>query len=758
MPQAALANILKFASEGICLSGSDRTVRFLNSQLLEMLGAPVGGIAEGDGVETLNRYFRVGFERQNGQANGAPKSWPELDFQHPVHREWLGREGRSVEVRGTPLADGGYLVSCIDITNLRLSEERLRDFAESGSDWRFELDDALRILSISDNYRHSPADRLVGRTPWEVAGFPEPIQDPSWVGFKEILLANQPFRDHPVPVVTEDGRRLWRRISGRPLIAQDGRFFGYRCVTRDVTELKLKGDTLELRDRALAAISQGIVIADARAPDLPVIYANSAFETISGYTAADILGRNMRLLQGADTDREMVATIRSRVAAGAAFRGELANYRKDGRVFRNDLSISPVRDDEKNLTHFVGVQNDVTDYRQLESQFAQSQKMELVGQLAGGIAHDFNNLLMVINGNLELLKERRSKTLSDDKALLEAALDAGLRGAELTRRMLAFARRQILEPRIVDANRLISRLRPLLQRALSENISLVLSLAPTLWRSLTDPSQLESAVINLAVNARDAMPSGGQLRIVTANVELGAERHSKMRDLRPGDYVMIAVSDTGTGMDADTCRRAFEPFFTTKQSGEGTGLGLSMVQGFIAQCGGQVTLESKEGAGTTVTLYLPRVHGPDELAQAHADERLLPRGSETLLLVEDDPMVRATVSRMVRELGYRTVEASNANSALQKLGGGTDIDLVFTDVIMPGSMTGWDLAQAVWKRNPGMKVLFTTGYSDNPILQHAALDGRLHVLQKPYRRRDVALKLREVLSGPPEPLPPLDSK
>ena len=740
------------------MSDGGRAVRFINQQLLEMLGAPVGSVAEGDNVETLNRYFRLGFERQNGQANGAPKRWPELDFQHPVHREWLDRERRNLEVRGVALADGGYLVSCIDITDLRLAEQRFQDFAESGSDWQFELDENLRISSISANYRLLPADRLLGGTPWEVVGFPEPIQDAGWAGFREILLENQPFRDHPVPVVTADGRRLWRRISGKPLLAPDGRFLGYRCVTRDVTEEKLRRDELELRDRALGAISQGVVIADATASDVPIIYANSAFEKISGYAATEILGRNCRMLQGADTDRETVATIRSRLAEGASFRGELANYRKDGKAFRNDLSISPVHDDERNVTHFVGVQNDMTAYRNLESQLAQSQKLELVGQLAGGIAHDFNNLLMVINGNLELLKERRGNALSDDKALLEAALDAGLRGAELTRRMLAFARRQALEPKVVDINRAVGQLRPLLQRVLSENISVRLSLAPALWRSLTDPSQLENALINLAVNARDAMQSSGQLRIATANVQLGAERQPEMPDLRPGDYVMIAVSDTGIGMDADTRRRAFEPFFTTKETGQGTGLGLSMVHGFVAQCGGQVTLESAEGAGTTVTLYLPRVQGADESAQAHANEGLLLSGSETLLLVEDDPMVRATISRMVRELGYRVIEASNANSALQKLEGDAEIDLLFTDVIMPGAMTGWDLAQAAWKHDPEMKVLFTTGYSDNPILQHAALDRRLHVLQKPYRRRDVALKLREVLSGPSEPPSALDSE
>ncbi|MBS9402850.1 PAS domain S-box protein [Halomonas sp. TRM85114] len=386
----------------------------------------------------------------------------------------------------------------------------------------------------------------------------------------------------------------------------------------------------------------------------------------------------------------------------------------------------------------------ITEKKRLEAQLQEAHRMEAIGHLTGGMAHDFNNLLTVVMGNADLLSE----ALADDPRLaplIQAVADSAQRGADLTQRLLAFARRQALAPVPTDINRLIRGLIELLRRTMGEQIELSFHPGHGLWSANIDPSQLESAVLNLSINARDAMPDGGQLTIETRNVSLSAQYANDYLELIPGDYVCIAVSDTGTGIPQAIRERVFEPFFTTKEKGKGTGLGLSMVFGFLKQSDGHVNLYSEEGEGTTIKLYLPRIR------QAPADPKPTPReetnleGDESLLVVEDDDTVREFVVAQLEAAGYGVRQAKDGPSALVILADDSPIDLLFTDVMMPGGMTGRDLAIAAHKLRPLLKVVFTSGYTENAIAHNGRLDEGVRFLGKPYRPITLLRTIRETL-------------
>lgn len=390
---------------------------------------------------------------------------------------------------------------------------------------------------------------------------------------------------------------------------------------------------------------------------------------------------------------------------------------------------------------------DVTEQQDLGDRLRQAQKMEAVGQLTGGVAHDFNNLLTVILGNSEMLTE----VLEPDhpgQSLAVMAATAAQRGAELTNRLLAFARRQALEPRTINLNRLVTGLEGLFRRTLTEDIDIEFVQAGGLWTVEIDPGQMEGALLNLVINARDAMPNGGRLTIETANTRLDETYATLHGDVVSGQYVMVSVSDSGTGMDAETLARVFDPFFTTKEVGRGTGLGLSMVYGFVKQSMGHAKIYSELGVGTTVKLYLPRAGGPPEdLITVPSAEPARGNG-EHVLVVEDDPMVQEHVVTQLQALGYRVTSASNGPEALQLLERHTDVNLLFTDVVMPGGMTGRELANRACVLYPSLRVLFTSGYTENTIVHNGRLDPGVQLLQKPYRRQDLANKVHRVLSGP----------
>ncbi len=391
--------------------------------------------------------------------------------------------------------------------------------------------------------------------------------------------------------------------------------------------------------------------------------------------------------------------------------------------------------------------------KKAEELLRQAQKMEAVGQLTGGVAHDFNNLLTIMQGGLEMIGRQvpildASPAASRIVRGKDMALEAVQRATRLTERLLAFARQQPLEPKAIDANRLVAGVCELLRRMVGETVALETVLSAGLWITQADVNQLENAILNLVLNARDAMPSGGKVTIETTNAHLDDAYVRKLAEpVKAGQYVMISVSDTGSGMDANTQQRAFEPFFTTKGVGKGTGLGLSQVYGFVRQSTGHVAIYSEVGEGTTVKIYLPRYHGEEDVAEesrrSTSDRQSL--GAETILVVEDDEALRLYTVEILSDLGYSVLEAASAAAALEIIGRGPDIDLLFTDIVMPGGMNGRQLGDEAMRQKPKLKVLFTTGYTANAIVHHGRLDPDVELISKPFTYETLGRKIRTIL-------------
>ena len=508
-------------------------------------------------------------------------------------------------------------------------------------------------------------------------------------------------------------------------------------LAADAEQRKAAG-TLRLRDRALEAIGEGIMITDATEFDTPITYVNPAFERLTGYSKEEAVGRNARFLQGSDSDTSLVQTIRLAVENEALFRGSILNYRKDGESFWNNLTISPIRDESGTTTHFVGVLSDETERVQMASQLRQAQKMEALGHLTGGVAHDFNNLLAVILGNSEILYEEI--TDPELKATAELVMTTAEKGADLTQRLLAFGRRQALHPETLDLGAAIDSLSDMLHRTVGRHITLE-SRSSADKPAYVDRGLFESAILNLVLNARDAMPNGGVLSIETEIIETA---EGWAGGLKPGAYVHVTVKDTGVGMTKDVLDRAFDPFFTTKGVGKGSGMGLSMVYGFAKQSGGHVTIESQPEGGTTVHVYLPVARTTQATKRIETrDDQPAAGGHEKILLVEDEPHVRRFVSTQLSGLGYSVVEAEAGAPALDILRKTPDFDLLFTDLLMPGGMSGFDLVQRAREFAPNLKVLLTTGYAAETDSMLA--DVRDPILKKPYKKQQLAEALRDVL-------------
>ena len=468
---------------------------------------------------------------------------------------------------------------------------------------------------------------------------------------------------------------------------------------------------------------------------------NPAWTEVVGYTAEDISGQRFDSL-GHPEDLEAARSCFAKLAAGEPVRDlDLRLRAKDGSYRSFSWTATPQQD------LFVAVGRDVTDRKRLEEELRQSQKMEAVGQLTGGLAHDFNNLLTGITGGLELLETRIAQGRAAEAGrYIAAAQGAAKRAAALTHRLLAFSRRQTLEPKPVDANRLVGGLQELLGRTVGPAIRLAVSASPDIWPTLVDANQLENALLNLCINARDAMPHGGRLTIETANCVLD-ERGGRIRDLAAGSYVSLCVTDTGSGMPPEVIARAFDPFFTTKPLGQGTGLGLSMVYGFVRQSGGQVRIHSQPGEGTTVCLYLPR-HAAPAADEPDTPDSALPAGSgETVLVVDDEPTVRMLVADVLGELGYATIEAADGAGGLELLRSGRRIDLLVTDVGLPGGMNGRQVADAGRALRPGLRVLFITGYAETAALGEGQLGAGMQVLTKPFAMEELARRIRDLLTA-----------
>ncbi|WP_244549243.1 PAS domain S-box protein [Bradyrhizobium canariense] len=551
------------------------------------------------------------------------------------------------------------------------------------------------------------------------------------------------IEQHETLRLHRDGRPVEVSLGISPIRSASGQIVGVSKTARDIGERKRAQQALnqeiEERRRIFETSQDLILVTDTKGNFVQV---SPSSMTILGYTPAEMIGHSaVKFIHPDDLDRtreEMRAARRGRQMRNF----ETRYVHKDGR----DVTLTWMGTWSEPVRRHFFVGRDLTEKQAAEAQYRQAQKMEAVGQLTGGIAHDFNNILTVITGTIGILADAVA-----DRPELEAIAkmidEAAERGGQLTKHLLAFARKQPLQPREIDVNALVLEAVKLLRPTLGEQIQIESLLAEDAWTALVDPNQLTTAILNLALNARDAMPAGGSLAIETKNTYLDEAYADMHAEVTPGNYVMLAVSDTGQGIAAKDIERVFDPFFTTKEIGKGTGLGLSMVYGLVKQSNGHIKIYSEEGHGTTVKLYLPRAFGLDQGAGEMLAFSPLEGGHESILVVEDDALVRKYVITQIHSLGYSTLEAANAREALDLIDANAAINLLFTDVIMPGSMNGRLLADEALRRRPSLKVLFTSGYTENAIVHHGRLDAGVRLLAKPYRKPELARMIRMALDN-----------
>ncbi len=556
--------------------------------------------------------------------------------------------------------------------------------------------------------------------------------------------------DLELPMITARGRRILVRAQGAAE-RRDGKTTHLHGAFQDVTDRRQGEESRRLQSAALQAAADAIVITDREGT---IEWVNEAFSKLTGFSADEAMGRNPRdLVRSGEHPSEFYGELWATIVAGRSWQGELVNRRKDGTTYHEDQTITPILDDAGAITHFVAIKRDITQRLKLEAQLRQSQKIDTVGQLASGIAHDFNNLLTVIIGLGELVIP---ELVSDDpvRADVVQMIEAGRRAAALTRQLLAFSRRQLLAPTVLDLNTVVTSLEQLLRRLLRDDIEFSIAPAPGLASVKVDAAQMEQVIINLAVNARDAMPDGGQLSMATRNVEIDVEYSGHLGvDVPLGPYVQLSVSDTGIGMDETTRNRIFEPFFTTKPAGKGTGLGLSMVYGIIKQSQGFIWVYSEPGRGSSFRIYLPAVSASAD-AEPAAAEVGPPVNSETILLVEDNPSLQKLITRMLEHGGFTVLGATSGDEALRLLAEHAPaIRLLLTDVVMP-QMSGRAVAEWATRAAPAMKVLYMSGYTDDVVMRHGIADAQMAFINKPFTREALLRKVRAVLDGPPDSATP----
>ncbi len=630
----------------------------------------------------------------------------------------------------------------------RVGEERLRAIVDAEPECVKVVDRSGAILEMNTaGLAMLEADSLadVRRQPLESYILP-PHRDAFRALHRRVMTGESGVLEFEV--VGLRGTPRWLETHAVPLRDKNGDVEALLGVTRDVTDRRRSDAELQLQSSALNAAADAIVITDRGGT---IQWVNSAFVALTGYSADEAVGRNPRALvkSGAHDDafyRHMWETI----LAGRAWRGELTNRRKDGTRYLEEQTITPVRASSETITHFVAVKRDISAQRELEAQFLQAQKMETVGRLAGGVAHDFNNLLTVINGTAEILLTQAGPG-DANAADLETIANAGNRAAQLTRQLLAFSRKQMLQTEPMHLNTSLRGMDAMLRRMVGEDVNVELQLADDLDLVRADPGQLDQVILNLVVNGRDAMPQGGKLTIETRNVESSDANTAAHPTLQPGRHVLLAISDTGFGMDDATRERIFEPFFTTKELGRGTGLGLSTVYGIVKQSGGSISVISEIGRGTTFKIFLPSVDAnvvhptPASVPGAHA-------GTETVLVVEDESALRQLAARALSAAGYVVLTAATGEEAAAILDGHRgQVDLMLTDVVLPG-ISGRELAAQVAPRHPGLRVLFTSGYTDDTVLRHGVTAQTAKFLAKPYTVGALTRKIREILDADTTPL------
>jgi two-component system, cell cycle sensor histidine kinase and response regulator CckA len=511
---------------------------------------------------------------------------------------------------------------------------------------------------------------------------------------------------------------------------------------RDVTERRRAEEKLRKLSSAVEQAADMVVMTDSKGL---IEYVNPAFERLTGYSREEVLEKNPRLLKSGMQDARFYQQLWQTILRGEVYRGVLINRKKSGESYYTEKTITPVRDPSGRITHFISNDRDITERRKLEEQLAQVQKMDAIGQLAGGVAHDFNNLLMVISSYAELMMD----ALPPESPLRhhgEEILKAARRAADLTRQLLTFSRKQVQALSVLDLNRVLQEICKTLPRLIGEDIQISLQPGKGLWPIKADPVQVEQIVMNLATNARDAMPHGGQLSLHTCNAALDEAYCRAHAEATAGEYVLLGVSDSGTGIDPAILPHIFEPFFTTKEKGKGTGLGLATIYGIVKQSGGHITVHSEAGAGATFKIFLPRAPAANAGLEPLVRSLEQLRGSETVLLVEDEDAVRESEREYLEQHGYTVLTAANGPAALELAAScGREIQLLVSDVVMP-KMSGSELGQKLTAQRPGLKVLYVSGYAENTVLQHGLAELGSRFLHKPFTLKALAAKIREVLN------------
>jgi PAS domain S-box-containing protein len=604
------------------------------------------------------------------------------------------------------------------------------------------------------------AERLFGFAPQEAIGQSIDVIVPDDLRMEVLdildrIRRGERVQDHETVRRSKDGRRFDVSLSISPIKSPSGAIIGAAKAARDITEKrKAQERLLESEQMARGIIAHALEAFIQVDEGGRVLEWNPQAEAIFGWTRQEAVGSPLTSLflpkEFGPRHPKLSAQLLQEENATVGERFELEAIRRDGEKIKIEVSLIALR--RRTGCVFNSFVRDLTEKIAAEEKLRHAQKMEAVGQLTGGIAHDFNNMLTVITSTIDFLAE----AVSDRQELAEITTlisEAASQGAQLTGHLLAFARKQPLQPREIDINALLRESTKLMLPTLGEHIEIRAMLKDRVWPALVDPSQLSTALLNLALNARDAMPSGGKLTLETDNIVLDESYAALNRDVQPGNYVMISVSDNGTGIPEAIRDKIFEPFFSTKEVGKGTGLGLSMVYGFVKQSNGHIKIYSEEGHGTTFRIYLPQGGGtPSDQPVKVVSEDLIGGDNETILVVEDDRLVRTSVTAQLRGLGYRTISASNAGEAIAAIEGGAAFDLLFTDLVMPGPMNGRQLAEEVARRHPPLKVLFTSGYMEDVVVHHGRLDPDILLLAKPYRKTDLARMVRVALNASPASL------
>ena len=626
--------------------------------------------------------------------------------------------------------------------DLRASEKRFKDYADATADWFWEMDANLRFTYMSEN-----VERIVGVPPeWHYGKTREQLLHDDydrdvWADHLKTLCEHKPFRNFEYQRVGKDIEPKWLRASGLPVFDDDGTFIGYRGSGSDVTQQKQAERALsnsQEQYRLLTELSPDAVFVHV---DGKIVFVNPAMmelmevgsaNQLTGMTAIDVIHPD---------DHDLIKRMRVEIQQKTKMDFQNLQYQSvKGKVIEVDASASLTTWDGQNA--ILVVARDVTARNQMERQLRHSHKMEAVGQLTGGVAHDFNNLLAVIAGNTEILQDDIGN--NTQLTTIERAAD---RGAELTQRLLAFSRQQTLQPQAIDLEDLISGLLGLFQRTLGEQIRVLAEVPDEIWPALADPGQLENALLNLSINARDAMPEGGLLTISCTNIELQSGDIRASDEITAGEYVQITVRDTGAGMSDEVLEHAFEPFYTTKDIGAGSGLGLSMVYGFARQSGGDAVIDSEPGEGSEIRLFLPRAE-VNAMSDKSIQSDELARGEEEVILVlEDEPDVREYVVAALERLGYRVLRASNGAGALRVLENEAgNIDLLLSDVVLAGGMSGPELADKAMSLYPELKVVFMSGYTAELHITDKIPGFDEALLNKPFKRAELARVIRETLS------------